>query len=90
MINKDKLEIEIEKIKERNARVETDKAWETSQTRRIVATIFIYVLSAVILFSINAPSPFVNALIPAVGFLFSIETFPLLKEFWIRNIYKKR
>ena len=30
-----KIENEIKKIKERNKRVELDKAWETSYTRRI-------------------------------------------------------
>lgn len=29
----DELKAEVEKIKERNARVEADKAWETSVTR---------------------------------------------------------
>ena len=43
MENKD-LENEIEKIKERNARVEKDKAWETSWTRRICIMILTYVV----------------------------------------------
>ncbi|OIO23952.1 hypothetical protein AUJ13_03050 [Candidatus Micrarchaeota archaeon CG1_02_49_24] len=34
----EQLEKEIGKIRERNLRVETDKAWETSTARRIIAS----------------------------------------------------
>lgn len=89
MKTRSELKDEIQKIKEQNARVEVDKAWETSSTRRITIAIFVYLFSAAIFFSINAPSPFVIALIPMIAFLFSIEAFPILKNFWIKNIYKK-
>ncbi len=36
------LEKEIENIKERNRRVEADKQWESSYTRRILLVIFTY------------------------------------------------
>lgn len=38
------LEQEIEKIKERNKRVELDKIWETSWTRRICICILTYIV----------------------------------------------
>ncbi len=38
------IEKEIEKIKERNKRVEKDKAWETSWTRRICIMILTYIV----------------------------------------------
>ena len=43
MDNKD-LENEIAKIKERNKRVELDKAWETSWTRKICICILTYIV----------------------------------------------
>ncbi|MCI0503431.1 hypothetical protein L0Y65_01845 [Candidatus Micrarchaeota archaeon] len=81
---------EIEAIKERNARVEADKAWETSITRKAVIAAFTYALSVLILMSIGAPQPLQNALIPAFGFLLSTMTFRILKGYWVRNIYRKR
>lgn len=78
---------EIEAIKERNRRVEADKAWETSNARKAVIAGFTYVLAVVILISIQAPEPFFNALIPTAGFLLSTMTFGFLKAWWIRNIY---
>ena len=36
------LEKEIKEIKERNKRVETDKAWETSWTRKICIALLTY------------------------------------------------
>lgn len=79
------IEKEIEKIKERNERVEADKAWELSNTRRMVIGVSIYLLSAIVFLGIKAPDPFVNAIIPAVGFVLSTATFPIFKELWIKN-----
>ena len=39
-----KIEKEIEKIKERNKKVELDKAWETSWTRKICIMILTYIV----------------------------------------------
>lgn len=79
------IEKELEKIKERNAKVEADKAWELSNTRRMVVGISIYLLAVVVFLGIKAPDPFVNAIIPAVGFVLSTATFPIFKELWIKS-----
>ncbi|MFH1784853.1 MAG: hypothetical protein ABH842_00345 [Candidatus Micrarchaeota archaeon] len=81
---------EIKKIKERNVRVEADKAWELSNTRRLVIGASIYLLALILLIGINAPDPWVNSLIPAIGFVLSTATFPIFKEFWIKSIYTKK
>jgi hypothetical protein len=83
------VEAEIEKIKERNKRVEADKAWELSNARKLVIGVATYVVSAIILVSINAPNPFLNALIPAFAFILSTATFPVIKDVWIKNFYPK-
>jgi hypothetical protein len=80
---------EFERIKERNRRVEADKAWETSLARKLVIALFTYIFAAIVLASIGAPSPLLNGLIPAFAFLFSTETFGFLKKWWIENHYKK-
>ncbi len=79
---------EIESIKERNKRVETDKAWETSKTRRVIIAIITYLIIVIFLFTINAPNPWLSALIPMIGFLLSTLTIPILKNIWIKRIYK--
>jgi preprotein translocase subunit SecF len=81
---------DIESIKERNKRVEIDKAWETSITRRIIIAIMTYIVIVIFLFSINAINPFLNAIVPTVGFILSTLTLSFFKRFWINNIYKKK
>jgi hypothetical protein len=79
------VESEIKSIKERNARVEADKAWETSFARRMSIAVGTYAVSAIFLLSINAQNPFLAALVPSVGFLLSTLTLPFLKERWLRR-----
>lgn len=79
------VEKEIEKIKKRNAKVESDKAWETSFFRRGIITIATYIIIAIFLISINAPNPWFNAAIPAIAFLLSTLTLPFIKEWWIEK-----
>ena len=80
---------EIKKIKERNTRVEADKAWETSIARRGLITIATYVIVVVFLFSIEAPNPWTNAFVPTIGYIISTLSLPFVKKFWVKNIYKK-
>ncbi|MEK6857027.1 MAG: hypothetical protein AABX39_00380 [Nanoarchaeota archaeon] len=79
---------EIEQIKERNKRVEADKAWETSKTRRAVIALMTYVVIVIFLWTINAPNPFVNAIVPTVGFILSTLTLPFFKKVWLKYFYK--
>jgi len=80
---------DIEKIKERNKRVEANKAWEVSITRKIIIALMTYIIIVIFLWSINAPRPWLNAIVPVVGFILSTLTLPLFKKFWLNNIYKK-
>jgi hypothetical protein len=81
---------QIRKIDERNKRVEADKAWETSWARKAVISLFTYVFAVIVLISIRAPEPYLNAMIPTLGFLLSTMTFGFLKERWIASMYKRR
>jgi hypothetical protein len=84
------LEREIQKINERNRRVESDKAWETSKTRKLIIAVFTYLAIALYMQAINLPSPWLNAIVPTVGFLLSTLTFPFFKRLWENQIYRKR
>lgn len=75
----------LEKIEARNARVETDKAWETSWTRRISITVLTYIFVLLYLFFIGNKDPWINAVVPAAGFLLSTLAVSRIKEIWRNN-----
>ena len=78
------LEKEIKEIKKRNQRVEGDKAWETSWTRRILLMLFTYLALGFYLWAIGIYNPWLNAIVPAVGFMLSTLTLPFFKRRWLR------
>ncbi len=75
-------EKEIQKMHARNKRVELDKSWETSNFRRIVIAVGTYILSLILFLLIEAPNPFIAALVPTFGFILSTLTLPFLKLWW--------
>lgn len=83
------LEKEIVGLKERNKRVEADKAWETSYTRRVLLAIFTYLAIALYLNVIEVPNPWLNAIVPSLGFLLSTLTLPFFKSLWLKYGYKR-
>jgi hypothetical protein len=85
MTSIEKLEKEVEKIKDRNFRVEKDKAWETSLTRRIFIAISTYILISILLIVTHANKPLVSAIIPAAAYLISTFTLGILKTQWMKR-----
>jgi hypothetical protein len=83
------LEERIKKIEERNKKVETDKAWETSWTRKILIAIFTYLAISLYLKFIVGINPWINAIVPTVGFLLSTLTLPWFQKVWIGFFYKR-
>ncbi|MFW0862274.1 MAG: hypothetical protein ACKKL6_01685 [Candidatus Komeilibacteria bacterium] len=83
------IEQEIIKIKERNARVEADKAWETSYFRKIIIAILTYIVIVIFFYFAGLSKPFLNAIVPTTGFVLSTLSVPIFKKFWIKKIYKK-
>ncbi len=79
------LEQKIQKIEERNQRVEVDKAWETSWTRRVLLAIFTYISIGVYMWAIEITRSWLNAVVPAVAFMLSTLTMPLFKKLWLKN-----
>ena len=88
MLSLQELELELNKIKERNNKVETDKAWEVSLARRVILALLTYLSVAFYLRSINVPSPYLNAIVPSICFLLSTLTLPFFKRLWIKYRHK--
>tara|TARA_Y100000310_G_scaffold307607_1_gene349868 strand:+ start:18 stop:293 length:276 start_codon:yes stop_codon:yes gene_type:complete len=85
MSNTEYLNKEIEQLKERNKRVELDKAWETSWFRIVLITFITYIIATVVIYFINIEKPFLSALIPTIGFFLSTQSLPLVKKWWIEK-----
>ena len=83
------LEQRVTKIEERNKKVEGDKAWETSYSRKLLILLFTYLSVGVYLQAINVGEPWLNAIVPTVAFLLSTFTLSFFKRFWEKHIYKK-
>ncbi len=79
------IEKEIEIIKERNSRVETDKAWEVSWVRRLFISASTYVIAGIWLVVINDSLPWLKAFVPAGGYLLSTLSLPFVKKWWVKN-----
>lgn len=79
------LEAEIQKIKERNRRVEADKAWETSRTRTAFVASSTYLLILIVMLLINADHPYFNAFLAAVSYIISTESYGILKKWWLQR-----
>ena len=80
----------IESIEARNSKVEADKAWETSWTRKISIAILTYLVVVSYLHFVIGIEPWLNALVPVVGFLLSTLTISYLKRLWIENRARKK
>lgn len=76
---------EIGQIKQRNKRVELDKAWEVSYTRRALLVVFTYLAIGCYLRAINITRPWLNAIVPAVAFLLSTLTLPFFRKLWLNK-----
>lgn len=80
-----KIEEEIKRFRERNKKVEADKAWEISYTRRILLTVFTYLAIGIYLYAIQIPKPWLNAIVPALAFMLSTLTLPFFKKIWLKS-----
>lgn len=83
------LEERIASIEKRNKKVELDKAWETSLTRKVLIAILTYTVVAIYLKFVVGIDPWINALVPTAGFLLSTLTLSYCKSFWEQHIAKR-
>ncbi len=77
------LESRIEKIEERNKRVEMDKAWETSWTRRICICILTYIVVVTYSYIISRyDNIYLSSLVPVIGFTLSTLSLGIIRKIW--------
>lgn len=76
------LEDRVDALEARNRRVEAEKAWETSLTRRIGVTLMTYVIATLTLAVIGTEIPYIMAFIPTLGYALSTLTLPFLRKRW--------
>jgi len=79
------LESKIQAILERNKRVEADKAWEISLTRRGFISLMTYGIACLFLWLIESPNFYFTALVPTGGYIISTLSIPWLKTRWIKS-----
>ncbi|MBU1992276.1 MAG: hypothetical protein ABH856_04680 [Patescibacteria group bacterium] len=78
------LEKEIAKIKARNRRVEADKAWEVSWTRKILVLTLTYLVISIFFLFAKIEQPFINSIVPALAFVLSTLSLSVFKKVWIK------
>ncbi len=81
------LEERIARIEARNAKVDADKAWETSHTRRGFIALITYLAAGFSLYLLGSNAPWFYALIPVLGYILSTLTIPLLRVLWQNHVY---
>lgn len=79
----------IERMLERNARVEAEKAWEQSYTRIGSIALITYAAAALLLYILGVSDFYLAALVPVLGYLLSTLSLPYLKQRWIKA-YKEQ
>lgn len=88
-MEENQIEKEIQNIKERNKKVEKDKAWETSLTRRICIMILTYIVVLFYSYMVkNITSIWLSSLIPVIGFALSTLSLKIIRKIWEIHIEK--
>lgn len=84
-MNQKDLKQRLEVIEQRNQRVELEKAWETSLTRKLSIAIITYIaVTCYFVFVLKSNQPLVDALVPVIGFLLSTMTVSVAKSIWLK------
>lgn len=74
---------EIEEIKERNKRVELDKKWETSGTRKVCIAVLTYIVVICYTFlTSKITNIFLSSLVPVIGFILSTLSLKAVRKMW--------
>jgi hypothetical protein len=73
------VESELAAIRNRNHRVESNKAWETSRVRLFSVTGITYVTMLLVFLVLGSSRPFVDALVPTTGFFLSTLSLSLVR-----------
>jgi len=74
----------LDTIEQRNKRVELDKDWEVSLTRKIFIAVLTYFTIVLFFFVAQLPRIFINSIVPTAGFVLSTLSLPFFKKIWIK------
>ena len=84
------LEKRIENIENRNKRVEKDKAWETSNLRKICIMVLTYIIVIIYSYTIRKfNNILLSSLVPVIGFTLSTLSLGIIRKIWFNVINKK-
>jgi len=84
----EKIRREITEIKKRNARVERDKKWEISATRKIFIGILTFFFAFLFLKIAGFQNCFFAAFVPTGGFFISTFSLKFLRKIWEKFLKK--
>ena len=77
------LENKINEIEKRNKRVELDKSWETSWTRKICIMILTYIVVIIYSYVIRESNNILlSSLVPVIGFTLSTLSLKIVRNIW--------
>ena len=84
------MEKRIEQIEQRNKRVEEDKDWETSFTRRLCIAILTYIVVVIYSYTISKINNiFLSSLVPVIGFTLSTISLSGIRKYWSKKYHKE-
>lgn len=86
----EKLENRIDEIEKRNSKVELDKAWETSWTRKICIAILTYIVVVIYSFLVKEFNEvWLTSIVPVIGFLLSTLSLNIIRNIWEKHLRKQ-
>jgi amino acid transporter len=86
----DEIQKRLEVVEVRNRNKDLDKAWERSWSRKLFIVSMTYLFASLYLYLIGAPTPFINAVVPAGGFMLSHLSLKQIEDLWLKHVKKAR
>jgi uncharacterized membrane protein YhdT len=83
MANEKNLVKRIERLEARNKRVEANKAWEVSWTRKLSIMFLTYWVVVSYLHFVVHINHWINAFVPVIGYFLSTLTISAIKKKWL-------
>lgn len=81
------VENRVEAIQERNKKVELDKKWETSWTRKICICVLTYIVVIIYSWLVrNYDNLFLSSLVPVIGFTLSTLSLGYVRKAWEKKM----